>query len=104
MQSGTRRTLEFDRIVAALGRLTQTPLGRESIAQLVPQTDPAEVRRRLQQTSEMRRHLALGGNIALSAPDDFAPIHAALSTEGLALEPAGKGGSYLRPDGWSGSW
>ena len=47
MQSGTRRTLEFDRIVAALGRLTQTPLGRESIAQLVPQTDPAEVRRRL---------------------------------------------------------
>ncbi|HUF22544.1 MAG TPA: hypothetical protein VMN81_00330, partial [Vicinamibacterales bacterium] len=87
MQAGTRRTLEFDRIVAALGRLTQTSLGRESIAQLVPQTDPAEVKRRLQETSEMRRHAALGGSIALSAPEDFQPIHAALSTVGLALEP-----------------
>ncbi|MEX2271679.1 MAG: Smr/MutS family protein [Vicinamibacterales bacterium] len=87
MQSGTRRTLEFDRIVTALGRLTQTPLGREAIAQVVPRTDPAEVRRLLRQTSEMRRHLALGGSISLSAPDDIEPIRAALSTEGLALEP-----------------
>jgi len=87
MQAGTRRTLEFDRIVAALGRLTQTSLGRESVAQLVPQTEPAEVKRRLQETSEMRRYAALGGSIALSAPEDFQPIHAALSTVGLALEP-----------------
>jgi DNA mismatch repair protein MutS2 len=87
MQSGTRRTLEFDRIVAALGRLTQTPLGREEVAQVVPMTDPAQVVRLLQQTSEMRRHLALGGAVGLTAPDDIAPIRAALSTEGLALEP-----------------
>src|SRR5688500_7968232 len=87
MQSGTRRTLEFDRIVSALDRLAQTPLGRDAIAQVVPQTDPAEVRGLLRQTSEMRRHLALGGSISLSAPDDIAPIRVALSTEGLALEP-----------------
>lgn len=87
MQAGTRRTLEFDRIIAVLGRLTQTPLGRESIAQLVPQTDPSEVRIRLQRTSEMRRHVALGGSIALSAPEDFGPIHAALGTAGAALDP-----------------
>jgi len=87
MQAGTRRTLEFDRIVSALGRLTQTPLGRESIAQLVPRTDPPEVKTGLRRTSEMRRYLALGGSIGLSAPEDPEPIHAALRTAGAALEP-----------------
>ena len=46
MQAGTRRTLEFDRIIVAVGRLTQTGLGREAIAQVVPRPDPAAVGRR----------------------------------------------------------
>ena len=87
MKSATRRTLEFDRIVAALGRLAQTPLGREAIAQVVPQTRPEHVTAALRETSEMRRHLALGGSIGLSAPEPLEPIHAALSSEGMALEP-----------------
>ena len=87
MQAGTRRTLEFDRIMLALGRLTQTPLGREAVATVVPQTDPAEVRVRLGRTSEMRRHLALGGSISLSAPEEIESIRAALQAEGQALEP-----------------
>ena len=33
MQSGTRRTLEFDRIALALGRLTQTTLGLDKVAE-----------------------------------------------------------------------
>ena len=87
MQPGTRRTLEFDRIVLAVARLAQTGLGRDRIAQLVPQTDPAAVRRRLQETSEMRRHLALGGAVALSAPEEISQIRTALGAEGQALEP-----------------
>lgn len=87
MQSGTRRTLEFDRILSALTRLTQTPLGRDAVAQVVPRTAPAEVRDLLGRTSEMRRHLALGGSISLTAPDDIEPIRTALSAPGQALEP-----------------
>ena len=87
MQAGTRRTLEFDRILLALARLTQTRLGREAIATVVPQTDPAEVRTRLGRTSEMRRHLALGGSITLSAPEEIEQIRAALQADGQALEP-----------------
>src|SRR5688500_6140366 len=87
MQAGTRRTLEFDRIVLAVARLTQTRLGRETVAQLVPQRDPAAVRRLLQETSEMRRHLALAGAVTLSAPEEIAQIRTALGAEGQALEP-----------------
>ena len=87
MQAGTRRTLEFDRIVLAVARLTQTRLGRERVAQLVPQRDPAAVRRLLQETSEMRRHLALAGSVTLSAPEEIAQIRVALGAEGQALEP-----------------
>nr|MBA3948601.1 endonuclease MutS2 [Acidobacteriota bacterium] len=87
MQAGTRRTLEFDRIILAVGRLTQTGLGRDVVAQVVPRPDPAEVRARLKQTSEMRRHIALGGSIALSSPEDISQIRTALGAPGQALEP-----------------
>ena len=87
MQAGTRRTLEFDRIMLAVGRLAQTRLGREAVARVVPRPDPAEVRARLGRTSEMRRHLALGGSMTLTAPENIEQIRASLQAEGQALEP-----------------
>jgi DNA mismatch repair protein MutS2 len=87
MQPGALKALEFDRIVAAVTRLAQTPSGGERLAALQPLTDAVEVGRALQTTAEGARFLSGAGEIALRAPADLDAIFAALGVEGRALEP-----------------
>jgi DNA mismatch repair protein MutS2 len=87
MQSGTLRALEFDRIVAAVVRLAQTPPGAERLARLHPADDPDVVSRALALTAEGARFLSGTGEIALRAPAELDAIVEALAVEGRPLEP-----------------
>src|SRR5690348_10746969 len=87
MHSGTLKALEFDRIVAAVVRLAQTPPGVERLARLQPQDDPGAVAAALATTAETARFLSGTGEIALRAPSDLGLILDGLAVEGRPLEP-----------------
>jgi DNA mismatch repair protein MutS2 len=87
MQPAALRALEFDRIRDALASEALTLLGRARAARLEPSTEPAEIDRRLQLTAEASALLLDGGSLAISAPDDFAAITAALDISDEPLEP-----------------
>src|SRR5262245_43987262 len=87
MQQGALRALEFDRIVAAVERLAQTPPGAARLAALQPSCDAREVAAALADTAEAVRFLSGSGEIALRAPADLEAILTALAVEGRGLEP-----------------
>ena len=87
MQSAALKALEFDLIVAAVGRLSQTPPGAERLSRLAPLTDVSEVTSALATTAEGARFLSGTGEIALRAPAELDAILEALAVEGRALEP-----------------
>jgi DNA mismatch repair protein MutS2 len=87
MQPGALRALEYDRIVDAVARQALTPLGRQRLADLRPQTDPRQVASALAATSEAVRLLDDGGTLPLEAPADIDAILTSLAVEGRALEP-----------------
>ena len=86
MHPGTLRTLEFDRIVAAVADLTVTPMGRAEIEALVPLTAPARVAAALGATSEGVRFLEAHQGFPLRSPAELEPALEALATAGRALE------------------
>ena len=86
MNAGALRALEFDRIVEAVGRFALTPAGRERLAALAPQTDPATVRAALAATAETVSVLA-EADISLQAPAELGDALDGLSVDGRALEP-----------------
>ena len=87
MHAGALATLEFDRIVEAVGTHALTPLGSEALSQLRPLTDPRAVRAALAQTSEAVRFMAANGQVPLEAPDDLGKILASLAIEAQPLDP-----------------
>ena len=87
MQPGALRALEYDRIVDAVARLALTPLGRQRLADLRPQTDPRQVGLALAATSEAVRLLDDGGTLPLDAPADIDAVLTGLAVEGRPLEP-----------------
>jgi DNA mismatch repair protein MutS2 len=87
MHPGTLRTLEFDRIVAAVADLTVTPMGRAEIEALVPLTATARVAAALGGTSEGVRFLEAHQGFPLRSPAELEPALEALGTAGRALEP-----------------
>ena len=87
MHPGALKALEFDRIVAAVARLAQTPPGATTLAELQPETDARAVANALATTAEAARLLSGAGEIALRAPSDLPSILDGLSVEGRALEP-----------------
>jgi DNA mismatch repair protein MutS2 len=87
MQSAALKALEFDLIVAAVGRLSQTPPGAEQLSRLAPLTDAQEVTSALATTAEAARFLSGTGEIALRAPAELDAILESLAVEGRALEP-----------------
>jgi DNA mismatch repair protein MutS2 len=86
MHAGALRALEFDRIVAAVERLAQTPPGAARLARLEPLYDAREVAAALADTAETARFLSGTGEIALRAPADIDETLTALAVEGRALE------------------
>ena len=89
MHAGALRALEFDRIVASVERLAQTPPGAGRLARLEPSYDAREVAAALADTAETARFLSGSGEIALRAPAEIDAILTALAVEGRALEPLG---------------
>ena len=87
MQDGTLQALEFDRVVAAVGSLTLTPLGAAAIARLAPETDADEVAAALAATSEGVAYLEANAGFGLDAPADLRETVAALAVAGRVLEP-----------------
>jgi DNA mismatch repair protein MutS2 len=86
MHPGALRALEFDRIVALVSELAQTPMGAARLAALTPSSDPHAVAPALAATSETVRFLA-DNQIALVAPGELEIVLAAVGMEGRALEP-----------------
>jgi DNA mismatch repair protein MutS2 len=87
MQRAAQQALEFHRIVEAVRSFAATPLGRERLASLRPQSDPRRVAQGLGATSEGVRFLADGGLFPLQAPADIDSTLSALAVEGRPLEP-----------------
>ena len=87
MQPAVLRALEFDRIRDALSLEALTPLGRDRAAGLAPASDPAEVRRRLDLTSEAMAFAQGGGSLAITASDDLNDVLEMLGVEAQPLEP-----------------
>ena len=84
MQPAVLRALEFDRIREALSREASTPFGRERARTIEPSVDAADVRQRLDQTSEAKAFLAAGGSLGIDAGDE---LPAALDALEVASEP-----------------
>jgi DNA mismatch repair protein MutS2 len=86
MNPGTLRSLEFDRIVAAVADLAVTPTGHERLLGLEPLIDVARVVATQKATSEGTRFLADYPGFPLRAPSDLESILGALGVEGRPLE------------------
>ena len=86
MNSPTLRTLEFDRIVAAVADLAVTPTGQERLLELEPLSDVTRVIAAQKATSEGTRFLADYPGFPLRAPSDLESILDALGVEGRPLE------------------
>jgi DNA mismatch repair protein MutS2 len=87
MQRAAQHALDFHRIVEAVRSFAATPLGRDRLASLRPQSDPRRVAQWLGATTEGVRFLADGGLFPLQAPSDIDTTLAALAVEGRPLEP-----------------
>lgn len=81
------RTLEFGRVVEALGTLALTPLGSEAIAALEPSTDAREVAAAQRATTETVAFLERQPLFPLRAGAGLPQALVALSARGQPLEP-----------------
>jgi DNA mismatch repair protein MutS2 len=81
------RTLEFDRIVDAVTALAITPLGRASLEELEPSTDPEIVVALQAATTETVKYLERQPLFPLRAGDTLAEALDALDVQGRPLEP-----------------
>lgn len=86
MSERTEAILDFAYIKRELQEYTVTPMGKASVAQLLPSADPAVLDAQLQETSEMVACLSAGEDPPLASIADFRPHLAATQIEGLYLE------------------
>ena len=91
MNSGAIKTVEFDKILKALGSLTSTPLGLDRAQALRPSTDPAVVRESLRETTEACRFRSEAKEIPLAGtPEDAARLRR--SRSGASNRPTAHAG------------
>ncbi|MBO8142196.1 MAG: endonuclease MutS2, partial [Firmicutes bacterium] len=69
MDERSRRVLEFPEIIERLAAETTFAPGRELASQLLPETDPDEVRRRLAETAEALKFVDEAGTVLAGARD-----------------------------------
>lgn len=81
------RSLEFDRVAAAVRSLAVTPLGAVRLASLEPYTELEAARAALDATTETARYLAAHPLFPLRAGDGLDEAIATLGIEGRLLEP-----------------
>ncbi len=82
----TLRTLEFDRVVAAVCSFALTPLGGTGAGRLRPMTDRVAVAEGLRATTETVEYLNANHSLPLEAPDDLEASIAALAIDGRPLD------------------
>ena len=82
----TLRTLEFDRVVAAVRSFALTPIGWTAVGRLAPMTDPAAVAETLRATTETATYLDASHPLPLDAPDDLEATISALAIDGRPLD------------------
>ena len=58
-------TLEYHKIIAMLTERASTPLGKDLCAQLTPSSDPDEIRRSQQETTDAVARLFQKGSISI---------------------------------------
>jgi DNA mismatch repair protein MutS2 len=87
MHAGALRALEFDRIRLVVSGLAVTPLGRDRLAELQPDSHSTNVIAAQRSTTEGVRFLADHAGFPLRAPQDLDETLGALGVEGRALEP-----------------
>uniref|UniRef100_A0A831XDL4 Endonuclease MutS2 n=1 Tax=Geobacter metallireducens TaxID=28232 RepID=A0A831XDL4_GEOME len=83
----TLRTLEFDKILAAIAEYGHSTATREEIARIRPLDDRPAITRRFGQVDEIRRLTQLGIAIPLSSFEDITPLLEAVRPEGAVLDP-----------------
>ena len=83
----TLRTLEFDRILAAIADYSNSEATREMILAIAPFSDGGIIRRRFGQVDEIRRLAQLGAPLPLSGFADIRPAMSAVRPEGKVLDP-----------------
>ncbi len=88
MNSGACKTLEFDKILRALGSLTSTPLGLDRALDVRPSPDIDVIRESLRETSEACRFRSEGKEIPLAQTPDIRPHIETLRVEHQALDAA----------------
>lgn len=86
MDDHVLRTLEYDKIKAALTDYALTAPGRELVARLVPMTRRAAIEAAIQETTEAREILARGASVPLPLTDIRELV--ARAEKGGALAPA----------------
>lgn len=87
MDDKTYKTLEVDALLELLARHVQTPLGRRQVYELLPKTDPVEINRALERTTECVDYLKSGKGFGLSGIGDLESALAQLQVESTSLEP-----------------
>ena len=87
MDDRTFETLELGALVELLARHVHSALGRKRALALRPSTDPAEINRALDLTTECAHYLSSGERFGLSGIEDPEPSIAQLQIEGTSLDP-----------------
>ncbi|QSV46246.1 endonuclease MutS2 [Geobacter benzoatilyticus] len=83
----TLRTLEFDKILAAIAVYGHSTATAGEIAHISPMDDRAAITRRFGQVDEIRRMSQLGIAIPLSSFEDITALLDAVRPEGAVLDP-----------------
>ncbi len=86
MDARTLEVLEFDRLKELIEPLVKTPGGRRALTGLVPVSDPDEIRRRRDLSSEALVHHKEGERLGPGPLEDPDPILERLAIGGLMLE------------------
>ena len=87
MKSSNLQALEFDGLLAIVGRYLTSTLAREHQPLLEPQSDLELLRRQIRLTSELKQFLSEGNRFDFSELSQISEILAQLSIAGSVLEP-----------------
>lgn len=88
MDIGTRKALDFPKIINLIQSYTSSPLGADITASLLsPMTSPSEVKNALRETAEMVGLIKTKGRIPFGGAEDIGPDIRKVRREKSVLEP-----------------
>ncbi len=87
MNEQVLQTLEFDSLLRLLSQHSETPMGRNLIANIRPMAELRKVERSLSATSEYRSLLTAGESVSLAGLEDPEAALALLKVEAVSADP-----------------